>query len=396
VKIALVNETVDPQRGGAETSIVQMALRLAEGGADVAVVAADHAPLPPHPRLRLVTLSAARGPRWLRTCKFLRAARHWCDQQQTDIVHAVTPCERCDVYQPRGGTYRATVEQSLALTSNPLWRGVKRTGRLLNIRQQMLARIERQLLRAERPPHVAAVSEFVARQVRELSPHFPPARLRVIFNACDIERAHDWSTVEQADARTRLNLAHDTPTILFVAHNFKLKGLSELLAALAEPTLRNSGVALVVIGRDRIGPFEAQARRLGVASRVRFDGAASSLLPWFNAADVLAHPTWYDPCSRVVLEALCHGLPVVTTRHNGAAEVVTPDLGRVLDSPRDTVALAGAIIESLDPDIRRRAVSDSARLRERLSMRRHAQELRAFYDEIVKVRGQNVGSKSSS
>lgn len=385
MRIALLNETVDPRRGGAETSILQMALRLAEGGADVAIVAADQAPLPPHPRLRLVTLPAARGPRWMRTRNYLRAVRQWCTEQQIDIVHAVTPCV-CDVYQPRGGTYRATIEQGLALAANPLWRGAKRMGRLFNFRQQLLARSERQQLRAAHPPHVAAVSELVAQQVRELAPRLPPSRLHVIFNACDVERARDWTIAEQAAARAELKLARDAPLILFVAHNFKLKGLGALLTAMAEPTLRSAGLALSVIGRDRPGPFAALARRLGIASRVQFVGAVGAMTPWFAAADVLVHPTWYDPCSRVLLEALCHGLPVVTTRHNGAADVVTPDLGRVLDSPRDVPALARAILEALSPDIRRRTVSESAGLRERLSMRRHAAELRALYEEIVKLR----------
>ena len=33
----------------------------------------------------------------------------------------------------------------------------------------------------------------------------------------------------------------------------------------------------------------------------------------YFAADFLVHPTFYDPCSLVVLKALACGLPIITT-----------------------------------------------------------------------------------
>ena len=50
----------------------------------------------------------------------------------------------------------------------------------------------------------------------------------------------------------------------------------------------------------------------------------------YFAADFLVHPTFYDPCSLVVLEALACGLPVITTRANGASELLRTLLPRVM------------------------------------------------------------------
>ena len=141
MKIAIVNEFVDPRRGGAETSIGQMAAGLAESGAEVWVLASDEGPLAVHPGLNLVTIKPARGPRWLQTLGFLGAVRKWCAARKIDIVHAVTPYDACDVYQPRGGTYRATIDHGLAAVATPLVRSAKRVGRWFNVRQQLLARI---------------------------------------------------------------------------------------------------------------------------------------------------------------------------------------------------------------------------------------------------------------
>jgi UDP-glucose:(heptosyl)LPS alpha-1,3-glucosyltransferase len=61
------------------------------------------------------------------------------------------------------------------------------------------------------------------------------------------------------------------------------------------------------------------------------------------------HPTFYDPCSLVALEALACGLPVVTTRFNGAAELLTDGVdGLVIDTPHNVPALAAALARMSD------------------------------------------------
>ena len=70
--------------------------------------------------------------------------------------------------------------------------------------------------------------------------------------------------------------------------------------------------------RREVRPIRALAQRLGCADRVRFLGFRADPRDAYFAADFLVHPTFYDPCSLVALEALACGLPVVTTRYNGA------------------------------------------------------------------------------
>ena len=48
-------------------------------------------------------------------------------------------------------------------------------------------------------------------------------------------------------------------------------------------------------------------------------------MPYYAAADLYVHPTFYDPCSLVVLEAAACGLPIITSRYNGAAELFRGD-----------------------------------------------------------------------
>lgn len=391
MKVAIVQETLDPGGGGAETSTWEMARQLARLGLEVTVICRAVPPAQQHdPEVRVVALATPGWPRALRTYRFLQAVHRLHLRGRFHVIHAVTPCLSANVYQPRGGTYAETRQRSLDLTVSPAWRAVRWLGQRFNLRQSFLLRMERALLTRRRGQvFVAAVSEYVRRQVIGWY-GFPPDGTRVVFNGVDIAPlAAAEAAAARAAVRGRLGIAADTPVALFVGHNFKLKGLGELLRACAASARRpelavRAEWAVVVAGRDRSGPYQRLARQLGVGARCHFVGAQTRMREWYAAADVLAHPTWYDPCSRVVLEALSLGLPVVTTRLNGAAEVMEAGRhGEVVDAPGNVTVLADAIGRALRPEVRAACRADAPRLCQELSMERHARELKAFYQLIV-------------
>ena len=169
-----------------------------------------------------------------------------------------------------------------------------------------------------------------------------------------------------------------------MAHNFKLKGLAELIRATAGDRCARPRWTCWVAGRDNANPYRRLAASLGVEREVMFLGADVPVRSLYAAADVLAHPTFYDPCSRVVLESLCCGLPVVTTRHNGAAGVMRAGIhGEVVDSPRQIDALRRAIGSCLSPAVADACRSDAAAMCSRLSMSRHAAELIELYERVL-------------
>jgi UDP-glucose:(heptosyl)LPS alpha-1,3-glucosyltransferase len=73
------------------------------------------------------------------------------------------------------------------------------------------------------------------------------------------------------------------------------------------------------------------------------------------------HPTFYDPCSLVALEAMACGVPLITTRYNGASEFLSSGFeGLVIDDPHNHEALARSMRQLFDPR-RRAACSEAAR-----------------------------------
>jgi UDP-glucose:(heptosyl)LPS alpha-1,3-glucosyltransferase len=267
----------------------------------------------------------------------------------------------------------------------PIDRAFKRLTNAFNFRQQMLLRLETELLERDSPPMVAAVSQYVADQMRQHH-GLDTDHVEVVFNG--VEAVH-----RPSDGRERLRLMlqdrHDLPAdaalALFVAHNFKLKGLARLIEALPRVTGK---VQVLVVGRDKPRRFQAQAARLGMADRLDFVGPVSNMAEYYGGVDFCVHPTYYDPCSRVVLEALSAGLPVVTTRHNGAAEVMEDGVhGFVIDSADDVPALAVAMNRLLDAERRTLMGECAQRLRQRVSMARHAEELAALYEGVLRRKG---------
>ncbi len=425
MRVAIVQEHIDTTRGGAETSTLEMAGHLSELGVQVTVLSAGRAERTrtrttagrgrddtrgagcEYTAVRIEEIDVAdRLTRLGRTRAFIARAEKRCRSAGFDVIHAITPCLSAHVYQPRGGTYVETIARSLAMWRTPFARALRSLGRRFNARQRFLLKLERALLNRSPPPVVAAVSRYVARQVRQAAPHLAPEQVRVVFNAVNLRPVPDESAARRA-VRGALGIADGATLLLFVAHNFRLKGLAALLEALAAGAARGHAWRLVVVGRDRADPYRRMARRLGLRAELRlgsphpagevrddtagalsdaqviFLGPRGDLARFYAAADVLVHPTWYDPASRVVLEALCCGLPVVTTAFNGAAEVVEPGrTGEVLEDPGDAAGLCAAIERAGRPAVRQACGAAAPAMRERLSMSRHAGELLALYRSL--------------
>ena len=228
------------------------------------------------------------------------------------------------------------------------------------------------------PPLVICLSNYVKQTVRK---HYPlkDEDLATLFNAIDLRR-FDPTTRSDTRPQTRqeLNIKPDKVIALMVAQDFHRKGLREAILALAK--VKDEHQALVVVGKGSAGPYRRQAITLGVDQQIIFAGATDDIVPYYRAADFFVLPTRHDPCSLAVLEALAMGLPVISTKFNGATEIMTHGVdGFVLDDPANINALAAAMKNLMDP--RRRMVMREACLgqRSRLSFENHVGELLKLY-----------------
>ena len=386
MKVALVAEWVDPWRGGAETSTLQFMHQLIAQGVELHVFTRSRPS--PAPGFTVHTISGAALSRTRQSVTFARRVAAQLARTQFDVVHAISPCRGADIYQPRGGTLAESVVRNLALRNSPPARMLKRAANRLNFKQRYLLLLERALFRDPAGPVVAALSDYV---VRQLQTHYalPAERVFKVFNGVELPRVSGpQRQQERHEIRADFGIGEDTLLVLLVAHNFRLKGVGCWMEAQAR-LLRDGAdqIHALVVGKGDSARWHRLAGRLGLAGHLTFVGPSARVPAFRHAADVLVHPTFYDPCSRVVLEALASGLPAVTTRWDGAAEMITDGVnGFVLDDPKDTVKLADLVQRLRDPELRE-ALGAEARLRaDTFSMHQHAQGMLELYETVSKRR----------
>jgi UDP-glucose:(heptosyl)LPS alpha-1,3-glucosyltransferase len=228
---------------------------------------------------------------------------------------------------------------------------------------------------------VLAVSRMVAADLAEIH-GVPPGRTRVLYNPVDTARFHPGVV----SARGRIRALHGIPrgalVCLFSAHHFRLKGLYPLLRAAARRGPKAPFV--LVLGGGRKARWERLAVRLGLGDRVVFAGSSAEPEAYYGAADAFVLPTFYDPCSLSVLEAMACALPVVTSRWNGASEWIEHGReGWILDDPSRDDLLASALEELEDPG-RRRETGGRARARVLgLSPEAHLESVLNVYGDVM-------------
>jgi UDP-glucose:(heptosyl)LPS alpha-1,3-glucosyltransferase len=183
----------------------------------------------------------------------------------------------------------------------------------------------------------------------------PEERITIVHNGVDTNRFRPMPADERRTRRREAG-TEDRFTLLFAGHNFRLKGLGTVLRALAR--LRSPRLHLLVAGRGQIEKYRRLADRLGVSSQVTFAGFIPDMREAYALADAFVQPTFYDPCSLVILEAAACGLPVVTSRFNGAAELFRDGVSAfILRDPGDAAETARSIETLFDPGIRSRVTA---------------------------------------
>jgi UDP-glucose:(heptosyl)LPS alpha-1,3-glucosyltransferase len=265
-----------------------------------------------------------------------------------------------DILYPQGGLHRATVEHNFLKYSHPLIRRMIRVTKVVDPAYWSFRLLERkQYLGPHRP--LVVVNSHMVSQHFQLYLGYRRDDLRIVRSSIDPNRFPEKDRLRRRlEWRQRWGLKPNETVALFAAMNYRLKGLEPLLHVL-DRLPAASAFRLLVVGNPKTAPYEQLARRLGVAHRVHFAGFCPDMRNSYFAADFLIHPTFYDPCSLVALEALACGLPVITTRVNGASELLSPPReGYVLADPHDHEQLAWAILQLLDP-VRRSACAQAAR-----------------------------------
>jgi len=347
MRIAITIPRLDPTRGGAEVATLRLIEELAQRGHQVDVLSCScTVPLPAGGR-HVVMPNPLPILGW-RAFVFARAVAAQLRHSKYDISIACGRGYAEDVIWAHSG---ATVRRRLQFLVSPrLW---------------FYALLDRRRFERVPPPHIIAVSGMVAAEFQRQH-GLPAEHIHVINNIglIDTERFSPARRQQlRLPARHELGLRDDQFVVLFMGNDLRRKGLRPLLEALALARSQWSALCLLVAGSNeqRHTEYERLARKLGCAGAVRFVPHRANPVEMYAAADVFCLPSFYDPCALVTIEAMACGLPVITSRTNGAAELMRHgEDGLILDSAGDVDALA-ALLFQLRDEKRRRQLGSAAR-----------------------------------
>ena len=222
-----------------------------------------------------------------------------------------------------------------------------------------------------------------------------PARIRVISPGVDTERFHP---IPAAHAKERIALCPDCCMILFVGRIEPLKGIDNLLRAIAlvvgkRPELRE-GLIVPIIGGDpdRIRQADEMVRlrelreELGIGDVVTFLGARDqdTLQYYYSAAEMVVMPSDYESFGMVALEAMACGTPVIASDVGGLSFLVKQGRTGYRVPARDPRALAARITRLLtDEGLRRRIGQRAACWAESYAWPRIADRIEGVYGELI-------------
>jgi len=258
---------------------------------------------------RVPALPLGRG---IKTWSFWKLTNRMIDASRFDVIQGFgkTTCQT--VHRTGGGTHASFMAHQGKQDQS--------------FYDRVVLQIEARLFTSSHLRLVICPSQWVAREVGKQYPRIP-ARLEVVPNGVDSNLFTPEGRARDREALvSRIEIDGQARIILLAATNFQLKGLDAAIQMLAHI----DDAVLVVAGGDDPSSFVSLAHRAGVADRVHFLGLQTEMAPLYRAADILIHPTRYDPFANVCLEACACGTPVATTLHNGFSDLLHDQRGGVV------------------------------------------------------------------
>lgn len=178
-------------------------------------------------------------------------------------------------------------------------------------------------------------------------------RARVFWKPMVPHNIDDFRSVARREVESRVKF-------LFVGRFLKQKNLPFLLEVVRRLKAEGLPFSLIMVMSGDTRPQEMllrRARKMGIDDRLDYRGTLSreGIRKVFQEADILVLTSSYEGFPRVFMEAAAAGLPIVTTRVSGVANVLKHgESGFVVEQGQVDVFAARVRQLILDPELRAR------------------------------------------
>lgn len=173
--------------------------------------------------------------------------------------------------------------------------------------------------------------------------------IKPIYRGVDLLNFCPPTKAEKFLAREVYSLSCDLKFLLCVATPVKLKGWYELLDSFKEALVTNQNWRLIIVAprRKHTGTLdlEKEVTSRGLINYVKFfwEIMPDAMPKLMKAVDAFVLPSYNEGISNAVLESMASGLPTITTKVGGHAEVIEDGVSGLIVLPQDVQSLTIAI-----------------------------------------------------
>jgi UDP-glucose:(heptosyl)LPS alpha-1,3-glucosyltransferase len=339
------------QQGGLEKYASRIAKAFLERGARVTLLTTGEA-FQSHD-IPVFTTQTVPWPAFVRMEQFDRFTARWLSKNKADLVFGMDR-NRFQTHIRAGNGVHAAYLKSRLFTEGKF----KAFCCKINPLHQKILQLEKAAFENPALQKLFTNSHMVRKQLLE---HYDvsASKIEVIHNGVEWKEMEndflDWECQKELFLQ-KYSLNPEDFHFLFIGNGYLRKGLDRLLFALS--LLKNESFHLSVIGKDnQIDLYKAKAIELGLKDRVQFFGPVQNIRPFYQSADCLVIPSFYDPFANVTIEALAMGLFVLSSKHNGGHEILKPTNGAIIED----LLSAGAMVEALKKALQMRKTESSAK-----------------------------------
>ena len=156
------------------------------------------------------------------------------------------------------------------------------------------------------------------------------------------------SLQQRADFRSSVGLLPDATVIGFVGRPVRDKGVMELIEAWPQITKKAPNAKLVVICAEL--PSERSSELIGLHKLQTFPGTVvlknrSDMPELYGCMDMLVLPSYREGFSRVIIEALSCGLPVIASDVRGCRDAIVNNKTGILIPPKNSHELVDSVLK---------------------------------------------------
>ncbi len=220
-----------------------------------------------------------------------------------------------------------------------------------NPRHWSLLNLEKKLFLENKATHLVTISKLLKKQLID-NFNVNANNISIVYNGLDHQKFFSLKDKPEKlqQLRQQYNISDNKSIFIFVAHNFKIKGLSTILNSLQLlPNNLQQKFTLLIIGKDNSTPYLEKIKALKLTNcDIRFLGKQTNMPELYQISDLLVYPGSFETFGNVCTESMACGVPVITSPLVGASEIIKHDHnGYLLENYLDNEQLAKYLTEYL-------------------------------------------------